>query len=153
MVQVVAWCREATSHYLGQNWSRSMSPYGISRLQWVKLVTSWDYFRTIKSVISYGLDHAMMSVSINTYMIFALCTAVTFLRPCFVAKSKANLAIRREFSRVMIFKHSTTPPTLWNQRNFIKFMLWIPCNPIYWWLSARLHYLQCFSNGDTAVLH
>ena len=24
---------------------------------------------------------------------------------------------------------------------------------IYWWLSARLQYLQCVSNGHTAVLH
>ena len=36
LVQVVAWCRQATSHYLGQCWSRSMLPYGITRPQWVK---------------------------------------------------------------------------------------------------------------------
>ena len=24
---------------------------------------------------------------------------------------------------------------------------------IYWWLSARLQYHQCISNGDTAVFH
>ena len=24
---------------------------------------------------------------------------------------------------------------------------------LFWWLSARLQYLQCISNGDTAVLH
>ena len=24
---------------------------------------------------------------------------------------------------------------------------------LYWWLSERLQYLQCVSNGDTAVLH
>ena len=24
---------------------------------------------------------------------------------------------------------------------------------MYWWLSARLQYLQCISNGDTGVLH
>ena len=26
-------------------------------------------------------------------------------------------------------------------------------NTTYWWLIARLQYLQCISNGDTAVLH
>ena len=35
LVQVMAWCRQAASHYLSQCWPRSLSPYGISRPQWV----------------------------------------------------------------------------------------------------------------------
>ena len=35
MVQVMAWCRQATSHYLNQCWPRSLSPYGVTRPQWV----------------------------------------------------------------------------------------------------------------------
>ena len=35
LVQVVAWCRQATSHYLSQRWSRPMSPNGVTRPQWV----------------------------------------------------------------------------------------------------------------------
>ena len=35
LVQVMAWCRQATSHYLGQCWPRSLSPYGITGPQWV----------------------------------------------------------------------------------------------------------------------
>ena len=51
LVQVMAWCRQATSHYLKQCWPRSMLPYGVTRLQWVKLaprlnpinpMTTWD---------------------------------------------------------------------------------------------------------------
>ena len=34
LVQVMAWCHQATNHYLGQL-MRSMSPYGITRPQWV----------------------------------------------------------------------------------------------------------------------
>ena len=37
-VQVMAWCRQATSHYLNQCWHSSMSSYGVTRPQWVKLV-------------------------------------------------------------------------------------------------------------------
>ena len=37
LVQVMAWCRQATSHYLSQCWPRSLSPYGVTRPQWVKL--------------------------------------------------------------------------------------------------------------------
>ena len=36
LVQVRAWCRQATSHYLSQCWPRSMSPNGITRPHWVK---------------------------------------------------------------------------------------------------------------------
>ena len=35
LVQVMAWCRQAASHYLSQCWSRSLSPYDITRPQWV----------------------------------------------------------------------------------------------------------------------
>ena len=35
LVQVMAWCRQATSHYLSQCWPRSQSPYGVTRPQWV----------------------------------------------------------------------------------------------------------------------
>ena len=36
LVQVMAWCHQATSHYLSQCWPRSMSPNGITRPHWVK---------------------------------------------------------------------------------------------------------------------
>ena len=35
LVHVMAWCRQAASHYLSQCWPRSLSPYGITRPQWV----------------------------------------------------------------------------------------------------------------------
>ena len=33
---LMAWCRQETGHYLNQCWPRSLSPHGITRLQWVK---------------------------------------------------------------------------------------------------------------------
>ena len=41
LVQVMAWCHQATSHYLSQCWHRSLLPYGITRLQWVTSVRWW----------------------------------------------------------------------------------------------------------------
>ena len=35
LVQVMAWCHQAPSHYLSQCWPRSLSPYGVTRPQWV----------------------------------------------------------------------------------------------------------------------
>ena len=37
LVQVMAWYCPATSHYQSQCWSRSTSPYGVTRPHWVKL--------------------------------------------------------------------------------------------------------------------
>ena len=42
LVQVMAWCRQATSHYLSQCWPRSMSPYGVTRPQCVNSVSPGD---------------------------------------------------------------------------------------------------------------
>ena len=36
LVQVMAWCRLAASHYLNQCWRSPYSPYGITRPLWVK---------------------------------------------------------------------------------------------------------------------
>ena len=41
LVQVMAWCRQATSHYLSQCWTRSLSPYGVARPQWVNMLKWW----------------------------------------------------------------------------------------------------------------
>ena len=38
LVQVMAWCHQATSHYLSQCRSRSISPYGVTRGQWVNQI-------------------------------------------------------------------------------------------------------------------
>ena len=38
LVQVMAWCRQATSHYRSQCWPRTMSPNGVTRPQWVKII-------------------------------------------------------------------------------------------------------------------
>ena len=35
LVKVMAWCRQAPSHYLSQCWPRSLLPYGVTRPQWV----------------------------------------------------------------------------------------------------------------------
>ena len=62
LVQVMAWCHQATSHYLSQCWPRSMSPYGIARPQWVNqnirmisyLFSVWQYFQISSHVPSHA---------------------------------------------------------------------------------------------------
>ena len=74
LVQVMAWCCQATSHYLNQCWPRSLPPYGVSRPQWfnVKLneqlnnQSSCQWFEMLwhscgvtvmKNVIKVSADH------------------------------------------------------------------------------------------------
>ena len=51
LVQVMAWCRQATSHYLSQCWLSSLSPYGVARPQWVNLSAPDRYGSNLKSKI------------------------------------------------------------------------------------------------------
>ena len=44
LVQVMAWYRQAKSHYLSQCCPRSLSPYGVTRPQWVKIHLSFIPF-------------------------------------------------------------------------------------------------------------
>ena len=54
LVQVMAWCRQATSHYLRQCWPRSLSLYGVTRPQWVK--SQSVYIQDPNSVITVPAD-------------------------------------------------------------------------------------------------
>ena len=38
LVQVMAWCSQERNHYLSRCWPRSLSPYGITKPQWVKII-------------------------------------------------------------------------------------------------------------------
>ena len=57
LVQVMAWCPQATSHYLNQSWSRSLMPYGIPVPQWAKITTTKQnkticiFFYTVSTVL------------------------------------------------------------------------------------------------------
>ena len=37
LVSVIAWCRQASGHYIGHCWPWSMSSYGVTRSKWVKM--------------------------------------------------------------------------------------------------------------------
>ena len=63
LVQVMAWCRQATSHYLNQCWPRSLSPYGVIRPQWVKALPPasssrepWDASRRLNIQVLCSLE-------------------------------------------------------------------------------------------------
>ena len=65
LVQVMAWCRQATSHYLSQCWPRSLSPYGVIRPQWVQVMAAAWRHQTItwsnENILSVGPQGANFS--------------------------------------------------------------------------------------------
>ena len=70
LVQVMAWCRQATSHYLSQCWLRSVSPYGVTRPQGVK--RSYRQILYIqKDVISLLIHWVLRDVAENLKVWFS----------------------------------------------------------------------------------
>ena len=47
LVQVMAWCRQATSHYLSQCWPSSLAPCGVTKPQWVNEADLFDESETL----------------------------------------------------------------------------------------------------------
>ena len=47
LVQVMAWCRQATSHYLSQCWPSFLSPYGVTRPWWGNIYQGLDKMAAI----------------------------------------------------------------------------------------------------------
>ena len=56
LVQVMAWCRQAASHYLSQCLPRPMSPYGVSRPWWVD-ICKWNKFWVCEWYWAYPLSY------------------------------------------------------------------------------------------------
>ena len=88
LVQVMAWCRQATSHYLSQCWRRCVLPYGITRPQWVNqhgveklsntMTSQWTRWR-LKSPASPSFTQlfirAQIKENIKTLCHWPLCVA------------------------------------------------------------------------------
>ena len=47
LVQVMAWCSQATSNYLSQCWARSILPYGITRSHWGFIEAEWCIYVSV----------------------------------------------------------------------------------------------------------
>ena len=64
LVQVMAWCRQAASHYLNQCWPRPMSPYGITRPQWINSLRPGDKCNGV-SIVQFSQDLIQFWLLIN----------------------------------------------------------------------------------------
>ena len=65
LVQAMAWCRQATSHYLSQCWPRSMSPNGVTRPQRINNLSHEQNGR-------HSTDDISKCVFANEYIVYSL---------------------------------------------------------------------------------
>ena len=72
LVQVMAWCRQATSHYLSQCWPRSLLPYGVVRPQWVNSSSSGQNGRHLA-------DYIFRCISLNEKFCVLIQIALNFV--------------------------------------------------------------------------
>ena len=74
LVQAMAWCHQATSHYLIQCCPRSLSPYGVTRPQWANqcVLHFWSKFGDFTSSLNgdefncYHVDNFMIDRHTHT---------------------------------------------------------------------------------------
>ena len=112
LVQVMAWCRQATSHYLSQCWPRSLSPYGIIRPQ-VKSLT-----HTI----------AQMSGNKTSHQKYGWIAHSDPLGPDLISKTK-----QREMQLCAYFTYWLLVMPHGNKElGWHRFMLWL----VAWWYQA-----------------
>ena len=83
LVQVMVWCRQATNPYLSQCWPRFMSPYGVTRHQWVKYIRK----TLVVAVQCYGhLPHMGLPMRLSAYLwsIYSIQGSMEFSWPVIV---------------------------------------------------------------------
>ena len=123
LVQVMAWCCLAPSHYLNQCWPRSPTPYGVTRPQWVHinfptlLLIVWQHIKLslfpISSLPEESVEHLVCLHVEVEHSIFKLWQLVTFTE-----------------------KNNNQRITLINSNNLLIQLLWqhmVPLQPF--WLS------------------
>ena len=70
LVQVMAWCHQATSHYLNQCRATALMPYGITKTQWVHINLISAHFSSIISCLQVVFRYEFVIIWI--IIIFAL---------------------------------------------------------------------------------
>ena len=80
LVQVMAWCSQATSRYLSQCWPRSMSPYGVTRPQWFKSINTIQNYMWLVLIFQLKLADAYISqwtVIFDSGKSFGVCSSAS----------------------------------------------------------------------------
>ena len=102
LVQVIVWCCQAASHYLSQCLPSSLSPYGITRLQWVNcfvavrywLIWSISFRITMKEWLIYQVKCKFQPRLCMTKVIQSLIHLTIWICFFFIIQHWSNLAVK-----------------------------------------------------------
>ena len=94
LVQVMVWCRQATSYYLSQCQTTSLSPHGVTRPQWVKILAydlvekvylchhidlSFDTSFLSQFDVAFYITLYILRLSFIKFIIWVMSTIMTYL--------------------------------------------------------------------------
>ena len=70
LVKEMAWCHQATSHYLSQSWQRFLSPHDVFRLQWLNHTTTfaWKIMNKFLSTRSAKFPDILPSEKVDVWL-------------------------------------------------------------------------------------
>ena len=125
LVQVMTWCRQATSHYLSQCWPRFMLPNGVTRPQ----IQSG----AIDQSHRYGRHLAPCREPAGSY------DKTTQTAICFEHKTQ-YLLIRAPYTRIVVFWHISNIPPMISQSQ-------ISCNTHTFYIAA-MFVKYCYTTGS-----
>ena len=107
LVQVMAWWRQARSHYLSQYWPRYMSPYFVTSSQWIKLAWWYDMQNITCKLFQWQYEEYCQTICDNA---FAHQTMITY---CKLDHRKCRLQNVSHFIQAYLTNyrkcHSMTP--------------------------------------------
>ena len=137
LVQVMAWCRQATSHYLSQCWPWSLLPYGVTRPEWVK--EHWPLKLVIHGSLLARVSH---TAACRAAVVLLITSRVNSLydiidNEC-VPKLYIDLIFHTYFFVPIEFRLAVAET--WNEQNFMKIN--IPVGTSKTFLQLIIH-TQC----------
>ena len=117
----MAWCRQATSHYLSQCCPRFMLPYGITRPQWANSLqpsdTIWKHrsTRTLAQVIDFAWQHqAITWTNVDLLSVRSDGIHLRAIPQRLLQISILNISLNITNSGLQSNRKSSKPITLWH---------------------------------------
>ena len=102
LVHVMAWCRQATSHYLSQCWPRFMPPYGVTRPQWINVTCLFSGLK-----ISIMIQRSRLRRPISKISMILLIDAKTWMTSLIIMFAVRSICVQDS-----IFKMSSESPVI-----------------------------------------
>ena len=104
----MAWCRQATSHCLSQCWPRFLSPYDVTRHQWVNYVCKW-------AAMEDTTIFSSRNISLNTQYKYFCMSQAARRGQVSIYSIHLNRVVMMNVVKLYLFVAHAIPLSLYNQ--------------------------------------